>query len=143
MSTSVGFWMNSVSIERILYMEFYLQKLLIFWQKLSMKIKSRLNFSTFWPVFRYCLSKTMVFTNNVNICTYLKCRTVKSRFDFHWYFLLQYQKFLWQKLNAKNSLKTGQKSTKINSVYSFILNTVQSYYTQLLFLSMVKNTCTL
>ena len=46
---SISFWfcVNSVVFEYILSKEFCLEKLLIFWQKLSMKIKSTHNFLSF------------------------------------------------------------------------------------------------
>ena len=48
----------------ILNLEFCLQKLFIFYQKLVWNIRSRLNFSTFWvfePIFRYVWSKLKLF----------------------------------------------------------------------------------
>ena len=54
-------------LEWILNLEFCLQKLLIFYQKLVWNIRSRLNFSTFWvfrPVFRYVGSKLKLCAKN-------------------------------------------------------------------------------
>ena len=44
-------------LEWVLNLEFCLQKLLIFYQKLLLKIKSRLNSSTFWVFEPLCLIK--------------------------------------------------------------------------------------
>ena len=55
------------SLEWILNLEFCLLKLLIFYQKLSWNIRSRLNSSTFWvfrPVFRYVGSKLKLCAKN-------------------------------------------------------------------------------
>ena len=57
-------------LEWILNLEFCLQKLLIFYQKLVWNIRSRLNFSTFWvfePIFRYVWSKLKLFAQKMKI----------------------------------------------------------------------------
>ena len=57
-------------LERILNLEFCLIKLLIFYQKLSWNIRSRLNSSTFWvfePVFRYVWSKSSFFVQKASV----------------------------------------------------------------------------
>ena len=57
-------------LEWIFNLEFCLLKLLIFYQKLSWNIRSRLNTSTFWvfePVFRYVWSKLKLFAQKMKI----------------------------------------------------------------------------
>ena len=64
-----GSWYLS-SLEGILNLEFFLLKLLIFYQKLLWNLRSRLTSSTFWvfrPVFRYVWSKWKLFAQKMKI----------------------------------------------------------------------------
>ena len=64
------FWLISVQFKWILNLEFCLQKLLIFYQKILWNMRSRLNSSTFWvfrPVFRYVCSKMKLFVQRMKI----------------------------------------------------------------------------
>ena len=91
------------SLEKILNIEFCLLKLLIFWQTLSLKIKSRLNFSTFWvckPVIRYYLSKVKLFHQKKNVFAPM----VISVVDFHSCWWKSYQTFAKKRTGSNEIL---------------------------------------
>ena len=83
---TVGFDRFLSSLEGILNLEFWLLKLLIFYQKQLWNIRFRLISSTFWvfrPVFRYVWSEVKLLAQNIFRCRLInsKCGRLKPRSD--------------------------------------------------------------